>query len=399
MHYASLRTPTLDHWPLTPSAAMPTIIDRYMARQFIQVFAICFLSLTGLYIVIDAFSHLDHFFDYSESHGSVLKIVSQYYAYRSLAFFDWMSGILALVAAMFTVTWIQRHNEMTALLAAGIPRLRVLRPVIAGAILVSLFAVANRELIIPKTRDQLAQDYRNIGGQREATMQSRFDSKTDILLGGDTIIAAEQKILRVNFVLPTGLDKYGRQLSAADARYQPKNDKHPAGYLLSGVTTPRVMLEQPSVLLGDAPVIMTPPDNPWLTKDQVFVVSGVSFELLAAGATWRNYASTRELIHELRSPSTDLGADVRVAIHYRFLQLPLDVTLLFLGLPLVVTRGNRNPFIAIGVCLAVVSAFMLVVLSCKSLGTSGWIQPTFAAWLPLMIFAPLAVMLAGPLRE
>jgi lipopolysaccharide export system permease protein len=378
---------------------MPTIVDRYMARQFIQVFAICFLSLTGLYIVIDAFSHLDHFFDYSDSHGSVLKIVSQYYAYRSLAFFDWMSGILALVAAMFTVTWIQRHNEMTALLAAGIPRLRVLRPVIAGAILVSLFAVANRELIIPKTRDQLAQDYRNIGGQREAAMQSRFDSKTDILLGGDTIIAAEQKILRVNFVLPTGLDKYGRQLSAADAHYQPKNDKHPAGYLLSGVTTPKVILEQPSVMLSDAPVIMTPPDNPWLNRDQVFVVSGVSFELLAAGATWRNYASTRELIHELRSPSTDLGADVRVAIHYRFLQLPLDVTLLFLGLPLVVSRGNRNPFIAIGVCLAVVSAFMLVVLSCKSLGTSGWIQPTFAAWLPLMIFAPLAVALAGPLRE
>jgi lipopolysaccharide export system permease protein len=378
---------------------MPTIIDRYMARQFVQVFTICFLSLTGLYIVIDAFSHLDHFFDYSDAHGSVLKIITQYYAYRSLAFFDWMSGILALVAAMFTVTWIQRHNEMTALLAAGIPRLRVLRPVIAGAILVSLFAVANRELVIPKTRDQLALDYRNIGGQREVAMQSRFDSKTDILMGGDTIVAAERKIVRANFVLPTGLDRYGRQLSSFEARYQPMDDKHPAGYLLVGLTTPKAILEQPSLKLGDDPVVITPPDAPWLLKDQVFVTSGVSFELLAAGSTWRDYASTRELIHELRSPSTDLGADVRVAIHYRFLQLPLDVTLLFLGLPLVVTRGNRNPFIAIGVCLAVVSAFMLVVLCCKSLGSSGWIQPTFAAWLPLMIFAPLAVALSGPLRE
>jgi lipopolysaccharide export system permease protein len=378
---------------------MPTIIDRYMARQFVQVFVICFLSLTGLYIVIDAFSHLDHFFDYSDAHGHLLKIIAQYYAYRSLAFFDWMSGILALVAAMFTVTWIQRHNEMTALLAAGIPRLRVLRPVIAGAILVSLVAMANRELVIPKTRDQLALDTRNIGGQREINMQSRFDSQTDILMGGDTIVAAEQKIVRANFVLPAGLDLYGRQLSAIDARYQTKEANHPAGYLMCGVTTPKVILEQPSLALGDKPVIITPPDAAWLNKDQVFVVSGVSFELLAAGATWRDYASTRELIHELRSPSTDLGADVRVAIHYRFLQPALDVTLLFLGLPLVVSRGNRNPFIAIGVCLAVVSAFMLVVLTCKSLGTTGWFQPTFAAWLPLMIFAPVAVALAGPLRE
>jgi lipopolysaccharide export system permease protein len=378
---------------------MPTIIDRYMAKQFIQVFAICFLSLTGLYIVIDAFSHLDHFFDYSDSHGSVIKIISQYYAYRSLAFFDWMSGILALVAAMFTVTWIQRHNEMTALLAAGIPRLRVLRPVIAGAILVSLLAVANRELVIPKTRDQLALDYRNIGGQREMAMQSRFDSQTDILMGGDTIVAADQSIIHANFVLPLGLDQYGRQLSASDAHYLPKSNEHLAGYLLRGLNTPKAILEQSSLKLDGKSVIITPPDAPWLAKDQVFVVSGVSFELLAAGSTWRNYASTRELIHELRSPSTDLGADVRVAIHYRFLQPALDVTLLFLGLPLVVSRGNRNPFIAIGVCLAVVAAFMLVVLSCKSLGTTGWLQPTFAAWLPLMIFAPLAVALAGPLRE
>ena len=182
---------------------MPTIIDRYMARQFVQVFAICFLSLTGLYIVIDAFSHLDHFFDYSDAHGQLFKIVGQYYAYRSLAFFDWMSGILALVAAMFTVTWIQRHNEMTALLAAGIPRLRVLRPVIAGAILVSLVGDC-------QSRARYSEDSRPAGAQTTATSAASaklrcnrgLTAKTDILLGGDTIIAADQKILRVEFRAP-----------------------------------------------------------------------------------------------------------------------------------------------------------------------------------------------------
>ena len=112
---------------------MPTIIDRYMLRQFLQVLVICFLSLAGLYIVIDAFNHLDHFVDYADAHGGLLTTMGAFYAYRSLAFFDWMSGILALVAAMFTVTWIQRHQEMTALMAAGIPRLRVLRPVLIAA--------------------------------------------------------------------------------------------------------------------------------------------------------------------------------------------------------------------------------------------------------------------------
>jgi lipopolysaccharide export system permease protein len=378
---------------------MPTIIDRYMLRQFLQVLMICFLSLAGLYIVIDGFGHLDHFVDYADKHGSLLATIGQYYAYRSLAFFDWMSGILALVAAMFTVTWIQRHHEMTALLAAGIPRLRVLRPVVYAAICVSLLAVANRELVIPQTRDQLATDTKNLGGQKAAKMQSRFDSQSDVLIGGDTIVFAEQTIVGPNFVLPLGLDQYGRQLTAAVARYLPAHDGLPSGYLLTGLTSPKVLLAQRALELDGEPVVLTPASAPWLKPNEVFVVSGVSFELLAAGSTWRDYASTRELIDELRRPSTDLGADVRYAIHSRLLQPMLDTTLLFLGLPLVVSRGNRNPYFAIGLCVGVVALFMVVKLGCHSLCLTGWLQPPLAAWLPLMLFAPVAVATSDSLRQ
>ena len=55
-----------------------------------------------------------------------------HYVYQSILFFDRTAGLLTLVSAMFTVTWIQRHNEMTALMAAGISRIRVVKPVIVG---------------------------------------------------------------------------------------------------------------------------------------------------------------------------------------------------------------------------------------------------------------------------
>lgn len=384
-----------------PAAPCPMfrIIDRYLLRQFVQALMICFMSLTGLYIVIDAFGHLDHFFDYASEHGGLLRILGAYYAYRSLAVFDRMSGVLALVAAMFTVTWLQRHQEMTALLSAGISRLRVLRPVVLAAICVSLIAAANRELVIPSVRYRLGLDSKNLGGDHETDMQSRFDSETDVLLGGEKIVIAGRQIMRPSFVLPIGLDAYGKQLSAEEARYLPARKGMPGGYLFQGLTTPKALLDQPSLTLRGKPVIITPRDADWLEPDQVFVVSGVSFELLSAGTTWRDFASTRELIHELRSPSTDLGADVRVAIHFRFLQPLLDTTLLFLGLPLVVSRGNRNPFVAVGLGMGVVTAFLLVVLGCQSLGISGWLQPTLAAWLPLMIFVPLAVAMSDPLKQ
>jgi lipopolysaccharide export system permease protein len=379
---------------------MFTIIDRYMLRQFVQVFVICMMSLIGLYIVIDAFGHLDRFVEYADKHhGNLLVIMGVYYAYQAIEFFDRTSGTLTLIAVMFTITWIQRHQEMTALLAAGISRMRVMRSVLLAAICVSLFAAANRELIMPNIREHLANDSKNLGGEQETLMQSHFDSQTDILLGGEKIVAATQKIVNPSFVLPRQLSQFGNQVNAKEARFLPANGDQPSGYLLTAITTPKALLKSPALLLGDKPIVLTPVGYDWLQKDQIFIVSGVSFEFLAAGATWRDFASTHEMIEQLRSPSTDLGADVRVAIHGRFIQPFLDTTLLFLGLPFVVTRTNRNPFISIGLCLAVVTVFMFTELGCQQLGTKGLLEPPLAAWMPLMIFAPVAAAMGDSLQK
>ena len=201
-------------------------------------------------------------------------------------------------------------------------------------------------------------------------------------------------------MLPRHLDQFGKQLSAREARFACRQRRTgPAATCSAASRRPKALLKQPSLLLGGEPVVITPIGNDWLQPDQVFVVSDVSFEFLAAGANWRDFAATSEMIRELRSPSTDLGNDVRVAIHTRLMQPFLDTTLLLLGLPFVITRTNRNPFLVLGLCLAVVTIFMLVVLGCQSLGSSGWLAPALAAWLPLMLFAPLAAALYDALRQ
>jgi len=72
---------------------------------------------------------------------------------------------------------------------------------------------------------------------------------------------------------------------------------------------------------------------------------------------------------------------------------------LFLGLPLVVTRGNRNVFAALGLCGAVVTVFMLVVMGSQRLGAIYAISPALAAWLPLILFAPVAVEMGHSMWE
>ena len=43
------------------------IIDRYMLRQFVQTFLICFFSLNGLFVVIDGMGNLEEFINFSRS--------------------------------------------------------------------------------------------------------------------------------------------------------------------------------------------------------------------------------------------------------------------------------------------------------------------------------------------
>ena len=61
-------------------------VYRYLLRQFLQSFLICFISLTGLFIVIDAFANLEEFINYAQKQGSLLGVIGTYYAYRSLMF-------------------------------------------------------------------------------------------------------------------------------------------------------------------------------------------------------------------------------------------------------------------------------------------------------------------------
>lgn len=380
---------------------MPRTIDRYLLKQYVQVFFICYVSFTGLFIVIDAFGHLDQFIDHAEkTDQGLLSTLAGFYSYRALAIFDRTCGTLALVSSMFTVTWIQRHNEMTALLAAGVPRLRVLRPIIGAALLVSLVAVGFREMVIPGIRHQLARDSRNLSGEKELPLQPRYDNLTDIRIGGKAIIVGDNSIRRANFVLPAPLDRHGKQLAAASAYYLPAEGDRPSGYWLKNVTSPLPLLSKPSLRLEDgALAVVTPVDAEWLKPDEVFVVSGVSFPLLSGGGTWKDYASTPELMRELASPSVELGADVRVALHQRLLNPLKDATLLFLGLPLAVAGAKRNAFIAIGMCLSATTSFFLVSLGTQSLGAGGWIPPALAAWAPLLVFIPVAVAISDPLRK
>jgi lipopolysaccharide export system permease protein len=303
---------------------------------------------------------------------------------------------LTLIAAMFTATWIQRHNEMTALMSAGIPQVRVVAPVMGAAVAVAFLAAANRELVMPNFRQQLSREPKDLIGDVGQKLEPQYDNQTYILIQGEATYGDRQRIAEPNFLLPPSLSEHGKLLVAQSAFYKPPEGDRPGGYLFDKVDKPRHLDQKPSLSLDGKPVIITPRDAPdWLEPDQCFVVSNISFEQLAGGDAWWQYSSSPELIAGLRNRSLNASARVRVGLHCRFVQPFLDVTLLFLGLPLVLRRGDRNVFLAIGLAAVLVAGFMLVVMAFQYVGTNyTLISPALAAWAPLMIFVPAAAAMS-----
>ena len=375
------------------------IIDRYLLKSFLGVFMVFFISFFGLFVVGDTVNNFGELHQYAQSNGGLVRTIMGYYGLRSLVFFDWMNPLLILVAAMFTVATFRRHNEMTALMAAGIRNARMIRPLLIVSSILVLLAVINRECVLPTLRQELGSDIKGMRDQKSDAIIPVYDNQTDILLSGKGLMLSRERIFQPNFFLPRNLDRYGVQLLADEAIYQRPTAERPQGYLFMGVRQPEGLAFEPTLKLDGAPVLLTPQDTPWLEADQCFVVSCVEPKLLAGGGTWQQFSSTSELADALENPSVKHNPGVEVELHSRFVQPFLDINLLLLGLPLVLTRQSRSLFLSVGLCVLLIVVFMSVIMLCHSLGSAAMLNPSFSVWLPLMLFVPLAVATSLPLCE
>ncbi len=376
------------------------VIQRYLLRQYIRIFLITFSSLLGIYVVADLMGNLSEFLEHGRETGSYWQSISSYYAARIPWFFDICSRIVGLLAAVLTIGWLQRHNEMTALMAAGISRWRIVLPLIGATVVISVCGAINREVTLPRVRDALCHDFKDLTSRKGTEMTPQYDHETRILLDGESVISKLDQIVNPRFQLPAMWNGVGRKLLAETAQYVAGAGDRPAGYLLFKVQTEVESASLPSFEIDGRRVILTPRDFPWLQPGQMFMVSNLTIEQIQRGRQWQQYSSTLQLIADLRNRSLEYGADTRVLIHSRFVQPVLDLVLLFLGLPIAMTTtGAGGLMLAAGKNILMIAGFSLTVLISHGLGIHCLITPVFAAWLPLLILLPLGVAVSGPLRR
>jgi len=86
---------------------MFTLFDRQLTYSFVKAYIFCLISLLGMYVVIDLFMNLDDF-TRDGSFADTVNYIVTYYGYKTTQIFDRLAEAIALLAAMFTVAWMQR---------------------------------------------------------------------------------------------------------------------------------------------------------------------------------------------------------------------------------------------------------------------------------------------------
>ena len=374
------------------------ILDSQRYWAFLKAYVICYVALVGLYVVIHAFSNVDEFSEVSDSTLDLFATMGWYYLIHMSEFYDRLCGVISMMAAIFTVTWMQKNNELIAILSAGVGTHRIIRPVLISAVIVSGLSMVNQEFIMPRIAEDL-QKPPDDDGVRKVMVYSREDSNKIFITANGMGDRETQSIFKFNATIPVSVAGELLEVQAQQARYIPPTATrlpYRGGWLLHGASlgTKPTSKDSEAVLIKLATLdgFPMPKDSKHaLPGDIYFLKSDLTFASVTRSRQWYQFAPTIDLIRALDDPSNaPERADIEVFLHGRVIRPLASLTLLFLSLPLVLGGQGRNMFVNLGMSLGTSGLFYAVNFMAQYFGGMAAISPEFAAWLPLIGFGTIA---------
>ena len=121
------------------------ILDRYVLRNFLQVYLYCIAGFISIWLVFDISDNISTFIDERIS----LLLAVRYYATQVPQVFIILLPVSLLLALLFTLGRMSRANEVVSMLTAGVSLPRVLVPLIGMGLLTVTASMALNYSLAP----------------------------------------------------------------------------------------------------------------------------------------------------------------------------------------------------------------------------------------------------------
>ncbi|HMH83981.1 MAG TPA: LptF/LptG family permease [Gemmatimonadales bacterium] len=354
-------------------------LDRYVLREWTKVCLLGALGFPFLVMVIDLTDKLDTYLGRGISKARV--------AYSYLFFLPETISLVLPVAVLFgvvfTVGALGRYSELTAAKASGISFHRMVRPLLVASLAAALLDLGLTELapVTSARRAELLGEktarptgsrfspfvYRADGGWvysiRSLELKTSGAEMRDPIMerGGagedyPTILVAAQRA-----TYDTARTTRGWILTKGAVRYLLGPGREPT-FSFEGLRT-RALRETPAALLAE----------PKAPDEMRYAELGRYVDALA-----RSGSDTRKLRVEQA---------LKLAVPFACIIIAL------FGAPLAISTPKSGTAWGVAVCLATTFVDLLMFQLAKAIGSGGALPPTFAAWMPNLLFGAAGVWL------
>jgi len=379
------------------------ILDRYVLVSFLKNYVIALMVLLGLYIVLDMVFNFDQLVDVkgmSTEQGfagavQIIKGIVDYYFYQSFLIYAHLSGVIPVVAVAFTLIRLSRFNELSAILAAGVPLLRVSAPIIFASLGLNVLLFADQEALIPtmipkltRTHDQIQQGISNFS--KGFPIQAMQDADRSLLMSSRFTAGTAQDPPRMLDVDVIERDEQLQPVAHISADQADWDTLRREWILTNGKRVTGLLPQQ-----------RRSDEIPWaawrtnISPEEVALYRSNDYvELL----------STERINQLLGRPQSYGTVNLLTVKHSRVTQWLMNLVLVLLAVPCVLTREPGKLKQDLTRLLIIVGSAMGTIFICRQIAghppagplAASW--PALLAWMPVFIFTPLSIYLLDRLH-
>lgn len=356
------------------------ILDMYIFREFlislVAVVAFCALLL----LIASVFEKLQEILDAQTS----LRNMAAYFL-CSLPFKVMQAvPIASMLAVMFSVGALARHNEILALMTSGVHVMRIAAPVVFGGILVATASFYVNETVVPPLEEKAVYYEQLMEGKEER----RVTTQRDVFVRGGRnrfyltdYQAAQRRMVSTTVIdVAPGYSTIVRRINADSASFVSANrEKSESAWTLS---KPRIWnFDETGNLLGHS-------SN---ESDVTVLLEGDLLEMLEQRKhpEAMNYAELARHVQMLArrgQPVHEYRTDL-----FQKITFPGGILIVMLiGFSVAVRARAANAMQAFGRGVFWAFAYYAFMATTKALGHSGTMSPLLAGILPLGVFLVIA---------
>jgi lipopolysaccharide export system permease protein len=160
-----------------------TILFRYILREYVKIFLMCFSGLLTIYMVIDFFEKIRRFLRYDS--GAVPLLT--YFALKIPAISFQVVPFAVLMATLLTLGLLSRSNEITALRSCGVSLLWMTSPFLLFASGLSVVLLGFSSTIIPLASEK-AEEVRLVQIEKKPAPLTVQAAQPWVRIGADALM-------------------------------------------------------------------------------------------------------------------------------------------------------------------------------------------------------------------